>query len=189
MKTLSETVEGEKLEVIGLGMNEKELDANPLLGRRVLQNLNTKPQISGQLAPLDAAVCVVSIDYLTSPVEVLASVYKATRIGGRVHLVVSNRCFPTKAVQRWLRVGEQERLNMVAEYLWWSGWRRIEIVELCDGSVKDGEGEETGGLKGGMAELMRSIGMGGGRVDPLWVVRGTKMEDREEGREVGRSEL
>ena len=183
-----------RLEVIGLGMNKAELDANALLGERVLQNLNVKPGIpEGRLAPLDATVCVVSVDYLTSPVEVLASVYRATRVGGRVHLVISNRCFPTKAVGRWLRVGEQERLNMVGEYLWWSGWRGVEIVELCDGSVEEeGKGEDGdggGGLKGGMAELMRSMGMGGGRVDPLWVVRGTKMEERRKGGEVEKSEL
>lgn len=187
----ADDAEAQKLTVIGLGMNQKELDANPILRQRVLRNLNITPRIPDQLAPLDATVCVVSIDYLTSPLEVLTSIYKATRSGGAIHLVISNRCFPTKAVGRWLRVGEQERLNMVGEYLWWSGWRRLEIVELCDGSVEEGEGAgETGGLKGGLSELMRSIGMEGGRVDPLWVVRGLKIEgEGHGGQEIKKSEL
>ena len=59
--------DGEKLEVIGLGMNKKELNANPILSQRPLQNLNVKPSIPADLAPLDATTCVVSIDYLTFP--------------------------------------------------------------------------------------------------------------------------
>lgn len=64
---------------------------------------------------------------------------------------------------------------MVGDYLWFSGWRGIEIVDLCDG-------------KGTAAGLM---GMFGGGVDPLWVVRGVKMEEREGeyGMGKGKSEL
>ena len=48
---------------------------------------------------------------------------------------------------------------MVGDYLWWSGWRRVEIVEVCDG-------------RGTAPGLM---GMFGAGVDPLWVVRGLKL--------------
>ncbi len=63
---------------------------------------------------------------------------------------------------------------MVGDYLWFSGWRDVEIVEVCDG-------------RGRAAGLM---GMLGGGVDPLWVVRGLKVGETqgEDGRE-GRSEL
>ena len=151
------------LEVVGLGMNAKELAANPILKETVLQDLNADPTIPASLAPLHATVCVVSIDYLTKPLSVLSSLRERTVEGGSVHLIISNRCFPTKAVGRWLRISEEERLTMVGDYLWWSGWRGIEIVEVCDGRMKEGEGAGSGGLA-------RWIGMFGG-VDPLWVVR------------------
>ena len=48
---------------------------------------------------------------------------------------------------------------MVGDYLWFSGWRNVEIVEVCDGRAR------AGGL----------MGMLGGGVDPLWVVRGVKV--------------
>lgn len=160
------------LEVIGLGMNDQELKANPVLSDRILQNLNKKPELPQSLAPLDATTCVVSIDYLTRPLEVLSSIRTLTNSGGTVHLVISNRCFPTKAVGRWLRVSEEERLRMVGEYLWFSGWRNIEVVEVSDGKSEG----NVGGLMGMMGFE--------GRVDPLWVVRGTKVEG-----EVGKSEL
>lgn len=155
------------LEVVGLGMNAKELAANPILKETVLQDLNVDPTIPASLAPLHATVCVVSIDYLTKPLSVLSSVRERTVEGGSVHLIISNRCFPTKAVGRWLRISEEERLKMVGDYLWWSGWRGVEIVEVCDGRMKEGEGRESGGLA-------RLMGMFGG-VDPLWVVRAVKV--------------
>jgi len=147
--------DGNGLEVLGLGMNKAELAANPILSSAHLQDLNTNPTIPTSLSPVSATACVVSIDYLIHPVEVLSSLFKITEPGGKVHLVISNRCFPTKAVGRWLRVSEEERLQMVGDYLWWSGWRDVEIVTVCDGK---GEG-----------------GWWGGRPDPLWVVRGVKV--------------
>jgi hypothetical protein len=138
------------LEVIGLGMNRAELDANPVLSRKIVKDLNAEPRISLEEIgdqPIDAATCVVSIDYLTKPVEVLTSVRQLLTPHGMAHLVLSNRCFPTKAVARWLQVDELERTRMVGDYLWWSGHRDIEIITVVDGR---------------------------GGTDPLWVVRGKK---------------
>ncbi|MDI1485697.1 MAG: hypothetical protein OHK93_003886 [Ramalina farinacea] len=147
----SEEGEGDGLEVVGLGMSKPELDANPVLAERVVQDLNTNPTIDitpvGGNKQLDATVCVVSIDYLTNPLTVLSSIREQTKPGGSVHLVVSNRCFPTKCVGRWLRVSETERLEMVGDYLAFSGWEGVEIVEVCDGRVK--EGEDLGEMGGG----------------------------------------
>ena len=158
IKGKEEGDEDDSLKVIGMGINKKELDANIILSSRILQDLNINPSIPSKVAPLSAATCVVSIDYLIHPLEVLSSLRNQMRPGGQVHLVISNRCFPTKAVGRWLRITEQDKLNMVGDYLWWSGWREIEILTICDGKG-DGSGW---------------FGLGGS--DPLWVVRGTKVE-------------
>ncbi|EON61050.1 hypothetical protein W97_00261 [Coniosporium apollinis CBS 100218] len=164
--TLEDAVRKGELEVVGMGMSGAELEANKILGSggRVVQDLNTFPRIPESVGEIDAATCVVSIDYLTKPVEVLESLRERTKEGGSVHLVVSNRCFPTKVVGRWLRISEEERLEMVGDYLWFAGWRGIEIVTVSDGKL---EGDEPKGL---MAWLR------GGR-DPLWVVRGSKVGD------------
>ncbi|KAK1089992.1 hypothetical protein LTR48_009176, partial [Friedmanniomyces endolithicus] len=105
-----------ELQVIGLGMNEAELEANRVLNAgRVLVDLNVSPDIATALREaklvdpsndqgfLDASTNVVSTDYLTAPLPVLTSLHALTKPGGTVHLVISNRCFPTKAVNRWLR--------------------------------------------------------------------------------------
>lgn len=152
------------LEVIGLGMNIAELSANPILSSFICQDLNATPTLPTHLAPLDATTCVVSIDYLTQPVAVLASLLSLTKEGGTVNLVVSNRCFPTKAIGRWLRVDEQERLHMVGDFLWWAGWREVEILTL--------EGNTEGGGK-----LMAWFSAR--TDDPLWVVRARKSSGSE----------
>lgn len=153
----SEVEEAQKsgaLRIFGTGMNKSELSQNPVLSEWTVQDLNEDPDVKlpqdDSLPQLDASTCVVSIDYLTKPVEVLQSIRRQSTDGGKVHLVISNRCFPTKVVGRWLKVSEEERLEMVGDYLWWSGWREIEIVTV----VK--------------ATWMK---------DPLWVVRGTNTNE------------
>ncbi|KAK3701506.1 hypothetical protein LTR37_015480 [Vermiconidia calcicola] len=167
---------GGELRVIGLGMNKAELDANEVLNNgRLLIDLNNDANIADALRKaqaigepdtekLDASTNVVSTDYLTQPVAVLRSLLDATKSGGTVHLTISNRCFPTKAISRWLRVEEEERLLMVGDFLHFAGWRDIEIVELSSGKVEEG-GEQQQGLQG----LMSWMGMG--RRDPLWVLK------------------
>jgi hypothetical protein len=153
---IEDAVEKGDVVVLGTGMSEPELRKNLVLNmkegqRWTVQDLNEDPIIklpNNDTAKLDAATCVVSIDYLTKPVEVLKSLREHMNESGQVHLIISNRCFPTKAVGRWLKVSEDEKLDMVGDYLWWSGWRHIEILEV----VKPGQWFK----------------------DPLWVVRGTK---------------
>jgi len=133
------------LKITGQGMNAAELSANPLLTNgRLLLDLNSAPEnlasalhsVDSESDLLDASTCVVSIDYLTSPVAVLRSIREATKPNGTIHLTISNRCFPTKAVARWLRVDEAERVLMVADYLHFAGWKGIEVVEVSDGMVE-----------------------------------------------------
>ena len=124
------------------------------------------------MAKLDASTNVVSTDYLTQPVQVLKSLREATKVGGRVHLTISNRCFPTKAIGRWLRVDEEERLMMVGDFLHFAGWKGIEIVELSNGKVQEGEMAGGGGPQSQFQGLMAFMGMN--RRDPLWVVRAVK---------------
>lgn len=141
-----------------MGMNQAELSANPILSSSYLVDLNTNPTLPTQIEGLEATVCVVSIDYLTQPLSVLSAIKDISKEGGTIHLVLSNRCFPTKAIGRWLRISEDERVKMVADYLHFAGWKEVEVVTL----VQPGMGRTW---------------IGGGN-DPLWVVRGKKVDSR-----------
>ena len=61
-------------EVIGHGMNADELNANPRLGRRFVQDLNRDHRLPFGPNSVDAAMICVSIQYLQRPVAALAEV-------------------------------------------------------------------------------------------------------------------
>ena len=87
--------------LVALGMNDVELQANPMADQVVVRDLNVDPTLPFDDASFDAVLCCVSIDYLIHPVEVLREAARVLRPGGVVVLTFSNRCFPTKAVRGW----------------------------------------------------------------------------------------
>lgn len=56
--------------VVGLGMNEEELQRNAQLSEYVVQDLNRVPVLPFNDSTFDAVVCAVSVDYLTQPREI-----------------------------------------------------------------------------------------------------------------------
>jgi SAM-dependent methyltransferase len=103
--------------VIGLGMNETELRRNDRLDSYLIQNLNTNPALPFGDSEFDGCGICVSIDYLTSPVEVLQEVGRVLRPGAPVVITFSNRCFPTKAVAVWHRLDDRGHVGLVEGYL------------------------------------------------------------------------
>ena len=104
-------------ELVVLGMNAGELDANPMAAARVVHDLNSDPQLPFGNDRFDAATCCVSIDYLVRPIEVVAEVARVVRSGGHLVITFSNRCFPTKAIRGWLALDDERRCWLVAEYI------------------------------------------------------------------------
>jgi SAM-dependent methyltransferase/FKBP-type peptidyl-prolyl cis-trans isomerase 2 len=107
----------EPLQVVGLGMNRDELEANPVLTERIVHDLNHAPRLPFDDAAFDAVVCTVSVEYLTRPFEVLAEVRRVLAPGGLVVLTVSNRWFPPKVVRIWQELHAFERMALMLEYL------------------------------------------------------------------------
>jgi SAM-dependent methyltransferase len=102
--------------VIGLGLNERELAANPRLDGGVVHDLNREPRLPFADTVFDAVLCTLSVDYLTRPVEVFAEVARVLRPGGLFLVVFSNRFFPPKVVRIWREADEEERITLVREY-------------------------------------------------------------------------
>ncbi len=98
------------------GMNVAELAANEQAAGGVVVDLNRQTTLPFSSSSFDAAVCCVSVDYLTQPIEVFDEVARVVRPGGRFVHVFSNRFFPTKAVRGWLASSEEGRLAIVSAY-------------------------------------------------------------------------
>lgn len=112
---------GPVTELVALGMNRAELDANPAATERVVHDLNADPALPFPDGRFDVVTCCVSVDYLVRPVAVLADAARVLVPGGVVALTFSNRLFPTKAVRGWLAADEPGRCRIAADYLRASG--------------------------------------------------------------------
>ena len=117
-------------EVIGHGMNEEELEANPRYTRWFAQDLNANPVLPLGDATIDAAAICVSVQYLQHPVAVFRGLKRVLKPGGVVAITFSNRCFPTKAVAVWLNLPMGQHDRLVALYLDRAGFAALETRTL-----------------------------------------------------------
>ncbi|MBV8386609.1 MAG: methyltransferase domain-containing protein [Acidimicrobiia bacterium] len=102
--------------LVVLGMNASELEANQMAEERIVHDLNADPRIPMPDESVDDAVCCVSVDYLTAPIEVFRNVARVLRPDGRFVVTFSNRLFPTKAIRGWLYASDDDHCSIVAEY-------------------------------------------------------------------------
>jgi SAM-dependent methyltransferase len=102
--------------VVGLGLNELELQKNPLLKNYVVHDLNENPVLPFESDFFDAVVCTVSVEYLTDPLSVFKEVARVLRKEGHFILSFSNRWVPPKVVKIWKEIHEFERMGLVLEY-------------------------------------------------------------------------
>jgi SAM-dependent methyltransferase len=117
-------------QVVGLGMNEEELAANPRLDAHLVHDLNATPQLPFESETFDAATICVSIQYLTQPVEVLRELGRVLAPGAPLVVTFSNRCFPTKAVAIWQALDDLGHAELVMGYLREAGnWSEIRTLD------------------------------------------------------------
>ncbi len=124
-------------QVIGHGMNEKELAANPRLDRWFIQDLNEDWVLPLDSGSLDTVLCCVGMQYLQHPIQVSTEVRRVLKPGGRFLVSFSNRCFWTKAVEIWRRLSDHGHNNLVRWYLERAGFSEIESFVPSDGSKGD----------------------------------------------------
>ncbi len=110
--------------VVGLGMNAAEMADNQQLDEHLVHNLNENPTLPFADEEFDAAICTVSVQYMTQPLAVFREVNRILKPSGLFVVSFSNRCFPTKAVATWLAGGDREHLGLVQHYFAAAGnWR------------------------------------------------------------------
>ena len=106
---------------VGLGMNKNELKQNKQLDDFVVQNLNENPIFPFPKNSFDFVTCVVSIDYLTRPLEIFSEINRVLKPGGTAIISQSNRCFPTKAINIWLNTNDLQHIFIVGAFFHYAG--------------------------------------------------------------------
>ncbi len=107
--------------LVGLGINEDELNHNPRLTERLIHDLNMEPRLPFPDGQFDAVICNLSVEYLVRPFEVFVEVARVLKPGGLFIQTFSHRWFPPKVVKIWTELHEFERVGLVLEYFLRSG--------------------------------------------------------------------
>jgi len=108
--------------IAGMGMNELELKYNgQLTAGYKTKDLNDNPNLPYPDDSFDAVTCVVSMDYLVQPVEILKEVHRVLRPGGKIIVSQSNHCFPSKTIAMWLGMSDQQHLELINGYFQYAG--------------------------------------------------------------------
>jgi len=104
------------LSVHGLGLNINELKANKQLTEYSVQDLNNISDLAFEDQAFDAAVCSLSVEYLTDPDPVFKEVARVLKPGGIFAVAFSNRWFEEKSIQIWKELHDFERMGLVTEF-------------------------------------------------------------------------
>jgi SAM-dependent methyltransferase len=125
-------------EVVGLGMNGEEMAENPQLTSSAVHDLNRDPRLPFGDREFAAAICAVSIQYMTSPLPVFEEVRRVLQPGAPFVVSFSNRCFPTKAVAVWLSTTDRQHVELVRAYFEAArGWEDVTEEDWSRGDMGD----------------------------------------------------
>ena len=124
---------------VGLGLNPIEMENNPRLDEFFVQNINVDPTLPFKANYFDAVVIVVSIQYVSKPIELFQEIARILKPDSSCHVIYSNRMFPTKAVWLWKALSDDMRAQLIASYFHsTNNFGKPEfktITEVSDGSI------------------------------------------------------
>lgn len=106
--------------ISGLGMNEEELEKNPVLTDFVVRDLNENPKLPYDDNTFDVITNTVSVDYLTDPLEIFREMHRCLKPGGLAIVSFSNRFFKKKVIKKWMASSHADRVYYVGCYFHYS---------------------------------------------------------------------
>lgn len=85
----------------------------------------------------DAITTVVSVDYITRPLELFAEIHRTLKPGGKAVMSFSNRMFWHKAVRIWTEATEWQRLLICSLYFELTAFESTEALEVTEANGHD----------------------------------------------------
>jgi SAM-dependent methyltransferase/FKBP-type peptidyl-prolyl cis-trans isomerase 2 len=105
------------LQVTGLGLNEAEMQENPILEQFLVQDLNSQQVLPFKNEEFNTVVCSLSVEYLIRPREIVREIQRVLKPEGRLLISFSNRWFPPKVTRLWTEIHDFERMGLILDYL------------------------------------------------------------------------
>jgi len=127
-------------EVIGHGLSDAELCANPRLSRCFNLDLNSTTDSARfplENAEVDVVTCCCGIQYLTRPLDVLRECLRVLAPSGTIIVSFSSHAYEAKAVAGWLERSMSQRQQLVERYLQLAGFIDVRTYSRMS--------DETGG--------------------------------------------
>ena len=84
-------------------------------------------------ASFDVVTLSLSVDYMTSPLELFGEIHRVLRPGGLACMAFTNRCFPTKVVPAWNKpFTEPAHAQLVASYFRYAqgDWSEVVVADV-----------------------------------------------------------
>lgn len=109
--------DSESINLVGLGMNQKEMESNTTLTEQITFDLNKSNRLPFDENEFDMVICTVSIEYLINPIEVVSDLGRVMKKGALFIMTFSDRWFPPKVIRIWKELHPFERMALVVDYL------------------------------------------------------------------------
>jgi class 3 adenylate cyclase len=121
-------------EFIGLGLNKRELIKNKALTKFIVQDINQNIRFPFPDDYFDVVLNVVSIAYITRPIEIFRETGRVLKKSGLFLIIFSNRMFPQKAVKIWRKSKIHERLLLLGHFFRASQFFGDPFIILSEGN-------------------------------------------------------
>lgn len=102
--------------VVGLGLNQTELEENQSINETVIHDINLNATLPFESNQFDGIVCTVSIQYMTRPDDTFREAARILKQDAPFVITFSNRMFPTKAVLAWRASDEAAHMRLIKNY-------------------------------------------------------------------------
>ena len=116
-------------EVIGHGLNKKELEKNNAFNSFWIQNFNISQKIPLDNGSIDYCLMVAAWQYLQYPEKLTKEIARILSFKGKIIISFSNRAFWHKAPNIWTTSSEEERLKYVRKVLISNGFAEPRIIK------------------------------------------------------------
>ena len=99
--------------VVGHGMCEPGLKANPLMQSFFIQDLNETPSLNIEDGTLDCVLCCMGLQYLKFPEDICHEVHRVLKPNGKFLVSFTTHGSQERTIAGWLRRTPDQRVELV----------------------------------------------------------------------------